>query len=71
MTGQRTETAGFRQGRVGFMGEVPDLDLQVPAVHLSLQDVDNLSFAQQHLLLLMELLLQRLQQLAERTQTYL
>lgn len=40
-----------------------DLDLLVPAVHLSLQHVDDLRLPVQNLFLLMQLLLQSLQQL--------
>lgn len=71
MTGQQTVTWVLWGREAGVCGEVPDLDLQVPAVHLCLQDVDDLSFAQQHLLLLMELLLQGLQQLNRGTQTHI
>lgn len=44
----------------------PDLDLLVPAIHLSLENIDDLSFTQQHLLLLMKLLFQSLQKLKRR-----
>lgn len=48
---------------------VSDLYLLVPAVHLSLQNVDDLRFTQQHLLLLVELLLQSLQELTRGPRT--
>lgn len=43
-----------------------DLYLLVPAVHLPLQNVDDLRFPQQNLLLLVELLFQGLEKLKKR-----
>lgn len=43
-----------------------DLYLLVPAIHLPLQNVNDLRSSQQHLLLLMELLFQGLEKLMKR-----
>lgn len=51
--------------RAAFVCAGPDLYLLVPAIHLPLQNIDDLRSSQQHLLLLMELLLQGLQKLRQ------